>query len=131
MVIYLRLRNQKGAIHCAFVLGKSRVAPLKAITIPRMELTAAMVAVKFSKLVFKEIDMEINKTYFWTDNTSVLKYIANKSARFHTFVVNRLAFIHEATSVQDCNYINSKQNPADCASRGMQTVENSLTIRNG
>ncbi|XP_060083746.1 uncharacterized protein LOC132563002 [Ylistrum balloti] len=61
IAIYLRLRNQDGEIYCTFVLGKSRVAPLKVITITRMELTAANVAVKLAKLVSEQLDMQIDR----------------------------------------------------------------------
>ena len=89
IAIYLRLQNRDDDIYCAFVLGKSRVAPLKVITIPRMELTAATVAVKLAKLVSEQLGMEIDRKYYWTDSTSVLKYIANTKVRFHTFVAKQ------------------------------------------
>ena len=56
---YLRLVNAKGKIHCSFVLGKSRVTPLKAVTVPRSELTAAVVSVKVSEQLRRELDMTI------------------------------------------------------------------------
>ncbi|CAG2245419.1 unnamed protein product [Mytilus edulis] len=119
MVFYLRLVDDEGMIHCSFVLGKSRVAPLKKVTIPRMELTAATRAVKLSKVILEELNYSIDKTFFWTDSMSVLRYISNQNIRFHTFVANRLEVIHEATIVDQWKYINTKLNPADYASRGM------------
>ncbi|XP_071181279.1 uncharacterized protein [Mytilus edulis] len=119
MVFYLRLVDDEGMVHCSFVLGKSRVAPLKKVTIPRMELTAATRAVKLSKVILEELNYSIDKTFFWTDSMSVLRYINNQNIRFHTFVANRLEVIHEATIVDQLKYINTKLNPADYASRGM------------
>ena len=85
---YLRLVNDQGRIHCGLIMAKSRVAPLKTITVPRMELTAAVVSVKLHKFITEQLDLLINKTVFWTDSTLVLQYIRNEARRFHTFVTN-------------------------------------------
>ncbi|XP_069129179.1 uncharacterized protein [Argopecten irradians] len=119
MVFYLRFIDETGRIHCSFLLGKSRVAPLKTATVPRMELTVASSAVKLCKMIKEELGFPINETFYWTDSTSVLRYIANKNARFHTFVANRVSVIREATEENQWRYVNTKENPADCASRGL------------
>lgn len=95
---YLRLVDDKGRIHCGLVMVKSRVAPLKTITIARMELTAAIVPVKLHKFITEQLDLPINKTVFWTDSMIVLQYIRNEAKRFQTFVANRLSIIHDASS---------------------------------
>lgn len=122
VVIYLRITDENKVVHCSFVMGKSRVAPLKSMTIPRMELAAATLAVKLSKLVDDQLDYPIEKIHFWTDSMSVLRYIANTKTRFQTFVANRLAIIHAATNFDQWHYVNTKENPADCASRGVSSV---------
>ena len=66
---YLRLVDDKGRIHCGLVMGKSRVAPLKTITVPRMELTAAVGSVKLHNFITEQLDLPIHKTVFWTDST--------------------------------------------------------------
>ena len=119
MVFYLRLEDENHKIHCSFVLGKSRVAPLKTITVPRMELTTASKAVQLSKVILDELSYSIDSVFYWTDSMTVLRYIFNRNTRFHTFVANRLALIHEATNNDQWNYVNTKLNPADLASRGM------------
>ena len=85
-------------MHCSLVMGKSRVAPLKAVTVPRLELTAATPTVKVDKQIREELDLLINPVVFWTDSTIVLRYIRNTSKRFQTFVANRLQTIHDASS---------------------------------
>lgn len=99
VVTHLRITNEKDEAHCSFVIGKSRVSPLKQTTIPRLELTAAAVAVKMDKLMKSELNMPLKESTFWTDSTTVLRYIANDSARFKTFVANRVSLIRDHTQV--------------------------------
>ncbi|KAK4326945.1 hypothetical protein Pmani_002549 [Petrolisthes manimaculis] len=96
-VAYLRLENEEKDIHCAFIFGKSHVAPLKTVTIPRLELMAATVAVRVNQMIINALGIQVNQVYFWTDSTTVLKYIRNDRARFHTFVANRLAIIRDGS----------------------------------
>ena len=124
-VSFLRLKNTDNQLHVAFIFGKARVAPLKQVTIPRMELTAAVLAVRVDRMLQKELQLPLQGSTFWTDSTTVLKYLSNETSRFHTFVANRIATIREATEVEQWRYIGSKENPADEASRGMK-AENFL-----
>ena len=115
-VSYLRMLNQYHQVHCAFLMGKARVVPLKPVTIPRLELTAAAVAVRMDCMMREEIELPLEPSVFWTDSTSVLKYIKNDTSRFHTFVANRVATIRAASQLEQWRYTNSSLNPADCAS---------------
>ena len=80
---YLRLTDDRGQIHCSFVIGKSRVTPLKPVTIPRLGLTAAVTSVKISNQLRRELQLENTEEIFWTESKVVLGYIANKSRWFH------------------------------------------------
>ncbi|KAL2102341.1 hypothetical protein ACEWY4_001509 [Coilia grayii] len=119
LVTYLSLVNSTGDIHIAFIMEKSRVAPLKQLTIPRLELAAATMAVKVDKMLQKELHMNLQNSTFWTDSTTVQKYIRNETTRFRTFVANRIAVIHSLSQVHQWRYVSSKENPADDASRGL------------
>ena len=81
---YIRLVDVSGHIHSGLLLGKARIAPLKTITIPRMELTTATVAVKLHKFLEDQLDLQVHKTVFWTDATIVLQFIRNEARRFQT-----------------------------------------------
>lgn len=105
------------------MLGKSRVAPLKQMLIPQMELTAAVVAVNIDKMLKKEVQMELQESAYWTDSTTVLKYIENNTRRFKTFVANRLFTIRELTKPTQWRYVNTATNLADCASRGQTAAK--------
>ncbi|KAK3722273.1 hypothetical protein QZH41_005187 [Actinostola sp. cb2023] len=118
-VSYLRLVNSDGDIHCAFVIGKSRLTPVKQVTIPRLELTAAATATRLSSMISREIDVTIDDVIFWTDSTCVLGYINNQDKRFKTFVANKITTIHDTTHPSQWNYVDTKSNPADDASRGL------------
>ncbi|XP_046860750.1 uncharacterized protein LOC124453977 [Xenia sp. Carnegie-2017] len=79
-------------------MGKSRVAPLKTVTVPRLELTAATLAVKLNKQICDELDLSISQIVFWSDSMIVLRYIKSENKRFQTFVANRLQVIHDAST---------------------------------
>ncbi|XP_051785417.1 LOW QUALITY PROTEIN: uncharacterized protein LOC127528741, partial [Erpetoichthys calabaricus] len=123
-VTYLVLTNEEGKKHCSFLMGKSRVAPLKQATIPRLELTAAVVAVKMDKMLKSELQMPLEESTFWTESITVLKYISNESTRFKTFVANRNV-IRDHSQPSQWRYVTSVLNPADQASRGL-SMENFL-----
>lgn len=119
-VSYLRTTDVNGNVHCSFVMAKSRLAPLKSITIPRLELMAAVVSTRLDKMFRTETNLPVHESVFWTDSTCVLRYIENESKRFQTFVANRITTIRNASSPSQWNYVDTKQNPADDASRGLQ-----------
>ncbi|XP_065328140.1 uncharacterized protein LOC135933837 [Pelmatolapia mariae] len=118
-VSYLRLSNSKQEVCVSFIIGKARVAPLKQVTIPRLELAAAVLAVRLDKMLSVELNLNLSESVFWSDSTTVLQYIANTTTRFKTYVANRVSIIHALTKVEQWRYISSKLNPADAASRGM------------
>ena len=120
---YLRLVNQSGQAHCSLLLGKSRVVPLRPITIPRLQLTAALLSVKTASLLDQELDFTNLVHIYWTDSKVVLGYLANESRRFHVFVAIRVQQIKDHTSVSQWRYIDTKGNPADIASRGITAKE--------
>ncbi len=87
-VSYWRYMNDRNEIHVSFIVGKARVAPLKQITIPRLELQAATLALKMGKMLNRELQLQLEPSVLWTDSQSVLKYINNDQTRFCTFVAN-------------------------------------------
>ena len=122
VVSYLRSEDQEGRIHSNIVMAKSRLAPLKTLTIPRLELQAATLATRQDALLRRELDLDLEASQFWTDSTIVLQYISNQERRFHTFVANRVAEIREKMEVEQWHHVSTKDNPADDASRGVAAV---------
>ena len=104
---------------CFFLIGKARLAPIKLVSIPRLELTAAVLAVRLSNVVKCALEAESCHSYFWTDSMAVLHSIRNKAKRFPPFVANKQAIIEQRTETVHWRYVPSDINPADIASRGV------------
>ena len=96
-VCYARYSLPGDTIKVLFVMARNRVAPLKQLSIPRLERRAAVLAVWLCCVVKQELTVNIKVTIFWSDSKTVLQYIANESRRFHTFVAKRVSEIHDAT----------------------------------
>ncbi|XP_029922895.1 uncharacterized protein LOC115370126 [Myripristis murdjan] len=120
---YLRYKNDRNEIHCSLVMAKARVAPLKITSIPRLELTAAVISARMSVMLKEELQLKIEKECFWTDSQVVLAYINNEARRFHVFVANRVQLIREKTDPNNWHYVDTTQNPADFASRGLHATD--------
>ena len=115
---YLRLSNGD-RFHSAFLMGKSRLASIKPTTVPRLELTAATVAVRIGCVLQQELDMHVDSITYHTDSTTVLHYIRSERKRFPVFVSNRVQLIHNFSDITQWRYVNTVDNPADDASRGL------------
>ena len=122
-VSYLRMKLSNGFYHCGILMAKSRLAPVKGTTIPKLELSGATVAVHMHIILINELCLPISKYFFWTDSMIVLASIHNKQKRFKVFVANRLSMIHNYTDVNQWKFIQSADNPADDLSRGMTASE--------
>ena len=120
---YIRQVDKQGNVSTSLLMAKARVPPSKPITVPRMELTAAVVSVKIGHLLHKELRLENAEQYFWTDSKVVLGYINNEARKFNIFVANRIQQIHNYSKALEWNYVPSGDNPADLASRGMNAAE--------
>ncbi|XP_039475082.1 uncharacterized protein LOC120442538 [Oreochromis aureus] len=120
---YLRAVSEAGQVHCSLVFAKSRVAPTKVATVPRLELSAAVVAVRISDMLKAELELEDAQEFFWTDSQVVLGYINNDARRFHVFVANRIQRIKESTQPMQWKFVASDLNPADHASRGLKAKD--------
>lgn len=110
-------------MHCTLVMGKARVAPTKVFSISRLELTAAADSAAVSHVLREELDLKVNEEFFWTDSQVVLGYIKNETRHFHVFVANRVQKIRDSTDPKQWFYVETNQNLADCASRGLKVAD--------
>ena len=122
-VSYLRMVDDDGNSHCSFLMSKSRLAPIKPTTIPRLELAAAVEAVKLDKLLQRELEIPLQESVYWSDSMIVLWYLQQEDKRYPTYVANRVAAIQEHTNRSQWRYVDSCLNPADDVSRGMTADE--------
>ena len=122
-ISYLHTINQRNEVHVSFLLAKSRAAPIKPISIPRLELTAAVVSVNVATMLKSELDVENVKCYYHTDSEIVIGYINSDVRRFHVYVGNRVQHIGDCSSPEDWFHVPGKENPGDEASRGLTAKE--------
>ena len=88
---YLRLVDTAGKVYCSLVIAKSRVAPMKYTSVPRLELAAAAVlSTKMSELLKKELGFDDIEEYHWTNIQVATGYIKNNQKRFKVFVANQV-----------------------------------------
>lgn len=116
-VAYLRVVDSSGQCHLGFLMGKAKLAPKPAHTIPRLELCAAVLAVEMAELISQELDLDIQSMKFYTDSNIVLGYINNTSRRFYVYVANRVIRIRKSTHPNQWHHVATDHNPADHATR--------------
>ncbi len=121
-VAYLRA-EQHGKIHTAFVMARSRVAPKRQLSMPRLELCAALTSAQLAQFLKQELTIAIDTVTLWTDLTTVLTWIQSESCRYKVFVGTRVAEIQELTELHSWRYVDSSNNPADDITRGRTLME--------
>ena len=114
---YLRCVNSQGQISVMFVMSKSRLAPLKSVTIPRLELQAAVLAAQMDAMLRNQLELDLLESCFWVDSEIALKYIKNETSRFHVFVGNRVSIIRDLTKPSQWRHVLGIENPADLLTR--------------
>ncbi|XP_053690937.1 uncharacterized protein LOC128739468 [Sabethes cyaneus] len=111
-VCFLRF-VKNGIHHCSLVTSKTRVAPLKLTSIPRLELQAAVIGTRLGHTIIETLPVKITKKFFWTDSRDVLCWLNSDHRRYTQFVGFRVTEILEATEVHEWRYVPSKLNVAD------------------
>lgn len=122
-VVYLRVIDLEGNIHVSLVTAKTRVAPIKQISVPRLELSGAVLLAKLLREVSEVLDVPNERMHAWTDSEIVLAWLSSHPSRWKTFIGNRTSEILTITGRHQWAHVQSQQNPADCASRGIPPAE--------
>lgn len=117
--VYVRSINHDGNIQTSLLCSKTRVAPLKALSIPRLELCAAALLVKLMEKVVSALHVRTNTICYWSDSTIVLSWIRLPSRQLQTFVGNRVSLIQTLSDPKQWYHVGTHENPADLLSRGV------------
>ncbi|XP_072403050.1 uncharacterized protein [Diabrotica undecimpunctata] len=115
---YIRTIDLQGNIHVHLLCAKSKVSPIKALTIPRLELCGALIAAILSHHIQRALTVSFSSIFHWTDSTIALGWINLSSSSLKTFVANRISEIQSKTLCTNWYHVNSSSNPADLLSRG-------------
>ncbi|GFS74800.1 integrase catalytic domain-containing protein, partial [Nephila pilipes] len=115
--IFLRSESSMGSVTAQLLQARSRIAPMKTITISLLELMAAVIGARLFGSMKQALKLPYIKIYFWTDSSTVLTWITRRY-QWSVFVTNRISEIRKLTSSEDWLHISTDQNLADILSRG-------------
>ncbi|XP_062704294.1 uncharacterized protein LOC134286658 [Aedes albopictus] len=116
--LYLRCVQENGEVSVRLICSKSRIAPLRRLTIPRLELCAAVILARLVNVVLPILKIEVHDVKLWSDSQIVLAWIKKSPDQLQVYVKNRVMEINKLTSAYEWKYVRSEANPADLVSRG-------------
>ncbi|XP_068728870.1 uncharacterized protein [Montipora capricornis] len=121
--VYIRIRDKQDSVSSQLVISKSRVAPIKKVSLPRLELLAAVVNARLLKYVVGALPMKVARVVCWSDSMVALHWIKGQSSSWKPFVANRVAEVQSTWDPECWRYCGSKENPADLLTRGLSSSD--------
>ncbi|XP_070515375.1 uncharacterized protein [Cardiocondyla obscurior] len=121
-VIFVKI-SQNNESKISLLQAKTRVAPLKKVSLPRLELCAATLLTRLVIHVQATIKLKFNSINLWSDSTVTLAWLKGHPSKWTTYVANRVSEIQQSLPSAYWNHIPGHENPADCASRGLLPSE--------
>ncbi|KAJ8944229.1 hypothetical protein NQ318_001649, partial [Aromia moschata] len=117
--LYIRSIDDKGNVHVNLLCAKSKVAPVKTLSIPRLELCAALLLARLTDKIINSMTITFERCVFWLDSAIALAWIQTSPNILKTFIANRVTEIQTLTKTYEWRYTPSHDNPADYLSRGL------------
>ncbi|KAL2076872.1 hypothetical protein ACEWY4_027539 [Coilia grayii] len=126
-VAYLQCEGKDREPTVTLVASKSRVAPLKKLTLPRLKLMGALIGARLGRNLINLLNMEIHQLHMWSDSMIVLNWIRSSAHKWKQFVANRVTEIQSLTDPAFWSHCKGKENPADPPTHGQTVVNLSLS----
>lgn len=117
-LVYIRIEKSDGTIKCNLIASKTKVSPLKNVSLPRLELCGAVLLAKLVKKIQTALELVQIQIYCWSDSEIALAWITQHPSKWNTYEANRVAFIQNTIKDAIWQHVPSELNPADIASRG-------------
>ncbi|XP_046973825.1 uncharacterized protein LOC124540368 [Vanessa cardui] len=121
-VVYLRVVDEVGNVIVSLVTAKTKVAPIKRVSSPRLELCGAVLLAKLMVEVAEVMEVERSQLHAFTDSEVVLAWLNHHPSRWKTFVANRVSEILQILDTHHWSHVATKKNPADLASRDSEGI---------
>lgn len=118
-VAYFKISLGWGKFKTVFIMSKSRVAPLKELTLPRLELMGCVIGTRVANYLVSVFNLNVEKLHFWADSSIALHWIKGNSKDWKPFVSNRVQEIQSNSNPKSWNFCKGKENPADLLTRGV------------
>ncbi|XP_075157847.1 uncharacterized protein LOC142231112 [Haematobia irritans] len=121
--VYVRCKTSKPVVYSNLLLAKSKVAPLKPVCLPRLELNGAFLLARLVNFVLSTSDFKISGITMWTDSSIVLGWLAKPPWTWETYIANRTSQIHDLVPKGVWRHVATYDNPADLGTRGCKPLD--------
>ena len=122
-VVYVKAVYEDGSVSSELVVAKTKVAPLKTVSIPRLELCGAVLLTELLVSTGIALQVEKGNWHGWCNSTAALGWLRGSPSRYKTYVANRVAIAADNLPPEQWQHVATQDNPADCASRGLSAGE--------